>query len=83
LAYLSGANVSLIHTTLPELGFDVLKRIWRPELRDENARRLLERCGLVGAGPWRVLVPGYVFHALRAGRTALPYSPRVEDVDFA
>jgi hypothetical protein len=39
--------------------------------------------GLKGPGPWRLLLPGYLLHAVhRAGEHGLPYQPGPADCEF-
>lgn len=78
-AYREGAGVPLLveDQALPEVHRELLERVW-------GARevRLGSRFGLGGAGPWRVLLPGYLLHAMRAGRAGFPYTPSPTDAQF-
>lgn len=38
--------------------------------------------GLDGPGPWAVLLPAHLFHALERGRAALPFAPTEEHSSF-
>ena len=78
-AYREGAGVTLVvdDGVLPAAERDLLERVWG--VREVRAGA---RFGLEGLGPWRVLLPGYLLHAMRAGRTALPYSPSLADALF-
>lgn len=63
---------------LPEVDIETLKRVWTRISEDERkARRYLQ-----GPGPWRVLLPGYLFHALKLARASLPYQPTTADLCF-
>jgi hypothetical protein len=78
--YRDGARVSLVveEAKLPEVERDLTAQIWeRPFLHYPKERRdaLMARLGLRGSGPWRVLLPGYLLHALNRARPALPYAP--------
>ncbi len=74
--------------SLPEVSLDKLMRIWvEPRLlRALRIPKLRERYGLHGDGPWRILMPAYLFHAIRHfdanGRSASPYQPRDGDWQF-
>jgi len=76
---------------LPHVTFDVVLETWRHVLRaatggydppEEKAREILSWFGLIGPGPWRVLLPGYVLRAFEQPRSNLPYAPREDDRDF-
>jgi hypothetical protein len=88
-AYSAGAGVRLVvdETKLPLLELTTVKRIWAPVLNileDEKLqRKFLDKYGLKGNGPWKVLVPGYLLHALQRRVNDLPYTPVPEDVKFA
>ncbi|MBL9104793.1 MAG: hypothetical protein JNL82_27865 [Myxococcales bacterium] len=47
--------------------------------RENLFDRLAAGFGLDGAGPWSVLLPGHILHALSLGRAALPYRPSAVD----
>jgi hypothetical protein len=62
---------------LPEVDVAVLKQAW-PFVVDPRAQRYLGG----GPGPWRVLLPSYLFHALAGAREALPHRPTRADPCF-
>lgn len=55
---------------LPEVGLDLLKRVWGPIVETRRGQRHLR-----GPGPWRVLLPSYLFHALARERSGMPHRP--------
>lgn len=65
-------------TNIPLVSLSEIVRIW-PIAADPAVR---SNAGLVGDGPWRVVLPGYVFNAIDAGRSAMPYSAVTEDRAF-
>lgn len=74
-AFLEGANIRLIEDgSLPQVGRSELSEIWDPRFI-----KLASRFGLVGDGPWPILLPGYVLRAVAAGRSALPFRPSLVD----
>jgi hypothetical protein len=78
--YALGARVLLIGSgDLPEVPLPILQGIWGRRVESAAVRR---RVGLQGDGPWRVLMPGYLLHALNAPRGMLPYAPMAEDFAF-
>ena len=74
--YREGAGIRLLvdDAMLPEVDRALLERVWTPRIVHAGRGR-----GLTGAGPWRVLLPGYVLNALRGGRPALPFQPSLTD----
>lgn len=88
--YRDGAGISLIvqEERLPEVELDLIRRVWGPagELPPQvldRVRRTMAEWGLKGSGPWRVLLPGYLLHAMScAAETVLPYEPKVTDCEF-
>ncbi len=76
------ADIVLIDTDgeLPGIDEELL-RVAYPDLaqmqdRSEKAQnRFRAHLGLVGQGPWRVLLPGYVLHSLRRVTTESPRMP--------
>ncbi len=62
---------------LPEVKRDVLELVWS---RAVVARGW--RYGLEGPGPWKVLLPSYLFHALSKDRAELPHKPPDPDPYF-
>lgn len=64
---------------LPEVNAHTLGSVWGArEVEVAQLRRHLEK-----PGPWKILLPGYLFHALRCLRAALPYAPAAADPAFA
>lgn len=62
---------------LPEVSRDVLLCVW-----DERELSAARRYGLRGPGPWKVLLPSYLFHALCKSRAELPHKPPTPDPYF-
>jgi hypothetical protein len=65
-AYLVGAGISLIDTSdaegLPEVDIGTVARAYGEYLRTHD--RVRTDIGLPGKGPWRILLAGYVCHAM-------------------
>ena len=65
-AYLDGAGISLIDTSapegLPEVDMGTVARAYGEHLRTHD--RVRTDIGLPGKGPWRILLAGYVYHAM-------------------
>jgi len=65
-AYQDGAGISLIDTSkpegLPEVDIETVVRAYGEPLRTHD--RVRTEIGLPGHGPWRILLAGYVCHAL-------------------
>jgi hypothetical protein len=79
--YRDAARLQLIadESLLPEIDLLTLLDVWTHlagTLRDAKKR---EKSGLSGNGPWRILMPAYLFHAIRHvdqyGLNAAPYQP--------
>ena len=78
--YALGARVLLIGSGgLPEVPLSILQNIWDRRVDSAAVRR---RVGLQGDGPWQVLLPGYLLHALDKPREGLPYAPTAGDFAF-
>ena len=83
MAYERGADVVLVkQSELPPLSADQAYALWGQGRRREVFARLASLFGLNGEGPWLVLVPGHIFHALQQGRSFLPYRPSATDISF-
>lgn len=80
-AYSEGANITLVdETNLPTTTAARLAEVYT-ERYVELARKL--DFGLTGDGPWPVLLPGYLFHALnRSDPRAGPHIPTATDATF-
>jgi len=81
------AGLNFIETDeakLPNVDLDRILETY-PEL-EGRSRPLLSRLGLEGEGPWPVVLPGYVFHALDRSPEAIrdqpPYVPSRGDEFF-
>ena len=65
-AYLEGAGINLIDMSnvdhVPEVDLETVVRAYGEAYRREGQRRTA--VGLPGAGPWRIILAGYVFHAI-------------------
>jgi hypothetical protein len=62
---------------LPDVSRDVLLCVW-----EERYLSIARRYGLRGPGPWKVLLPSYLFHALSKERSGLPHKPPSPDPYF-
>lgn len=60
------------HERLPELDLETLANAYGDSVR-KNERR--EQLGISGAGPWRIVLAGYVMHALDRPDAAIRNSP--------
>ena len=67
--------VSLEH--LPNVDRNLLEEVWDARIVARGVRY-----GLRGAGPWKVLLPSYIFHALNKTRTELPHNPSAAEPNF-
>lgn len=82
-AYQAGADITLIEQDeLPLLDMATAHRIWGGGLPLAVFKRIAPRIGLTGAGPWPVLVPSHILHALAKDRAGLPYQPAMDDIAF-
>lgn len=71
-AYLEGAGVALVDLdALPAVPWGILQPIYAPRGTLEPLARA--EMGLAGEGPWAVLLPGYLFHAVARGVLTRPY----------
>jgi hypothetical protein len=72
--YAEGAGISLIasEATLPEVDLQALVDIW--PMAQSPARG---RFGLTGDGPWRVLLPAYLLHALGREQPRSAFVPQL------
>ncbi|MCX7424172.1 MAG: hypothetical protein NTW96_00820 [Planctomycetia bacterium] len=69
-------DVDLVVTSepdLPEVDSDTLEKVY-PDLNRIGAR-MREVLGIPGNGPWPILMPGYVFHALAQATEETPRPP--------
>jgi len=81
-AYEHGAAIRLVdQEQLPPLSYAQASHIWAHS-NERVFARFAARFGLSGPGPWPVLLPGHLIHALARGRAALPYRPRATDIAF-
>jgi hypothetical protein len=82
--YEEGALVKLVaeEARFPESNFERIAGIWGREVQADRFRRLMKNHGLNGPGPWQVLLPGYLLHALNQRREHLPYTPDPGDWQF-
>jgi len=85
--YREGAGVSLVveEGALPAVDRALTEQIWeRPFMNYPKEQRdaKMKQYGLSGEGPWQVLLPGYLLHALNQARSALPYTPGQSDWKF-
>lgn len=74
-AYGDGAGVVLVdEQRLPCVSLPLIEQVWGvfPPL-------LRARAGLQGGGPWPVLLPGYLVHAMQKSRSALPHAPTLAE----
>ncbi len=66
----AGVTLVVDDPQLPPASRTLLETVWGPRQVRAGARY-----GLEGAGPWPVLLPGYVLHAASAPRASLPFAP--------
>jgi hypothetical protein len=81
------ARIRLLDTkVLPLADLEHIRPGYPTEFRlMENGPISPEQLGLEGDGPWRVLMCGYLFHALNRDAASVrsePYDPRIEDRYF-
>jgi len=87
-AYLDGAGINLVDTsnpeTLPEVDLETVARAYGEHLR--RLAHVRAEVGLPGAGPWRILLAGYVCHAMNRTDESIriaPYTvPGAAEADF-
>ncbi|MGO9470964.1 MAG: hypothetical protein ACLQVF_43280 [Isosphaeraceae bacterium] len=87
-AYLDGAGIDLVDTSnpesLPDVDLDTVTRAYGERLIRQG--RVSAEVGLPGAGPWRILLAGYVCHAMNRPDESIrsvPYKvPGVAAADF-
>ena len=74
-AYADGAGVALVNEkSLPGVGLPLIEQVWGVFPPVTRAR-----AGLQGDGPWPVLLPGYLVHAMQKSRSALPHAPTLAE----
>lgn len=76
--YRVGAGISLIREPLPLVSLDLLEQIYEQSLSPQH----LVAAGLHGEGPWRVLLPGYLLHALASATPRDPQAPRLSEASY-
>jgi len=62
---------------LPDVARDTLELVWERALVARG-----RHYGLAGPGPWKVLLPSYLFHALSKDHADLPHKPLDPDPYF-
>ncbi len=77
--YAEGAGVTLVvaENQLPKVSWEDLEKVWGRLLKlvpTENPEAWLGERGLSGSGPWQVLLPAYLLHAIN-DEPQLPYKP--------
>jgi hypothetical protein len=76
-AYGEGAGVRLVdESDLPQAELPLIESVW-----GQFHPRQRAFAGLVGDGAWRILLPGYLLHAMRVRRARLPFRPALADAD--
>lgn len=88
--YRDGAGIPLVvqEGQLPEVELDLILQVWGPAGAPspqmlQAVRRRIAGWGLKGSGPWRVLLPGYLVHAMcRSAETGFPYEPKAADCEL-
>lgn len=85
----AGLNLVAEEPALPLVGKALLHSVWQHvfshmqpgPVRDRAVSFKMRQWGFTGEGPWRVLLPGYIFHALNQPCPRWPYVPTgVEEV---
>jgi len=76
-AYLDGAGVDLLDSSepenLPEVDLEAIAQAYGENL--SRSERLRAEVGLPGAGPWRILLAGYVCHAMNRPDESIRSAP--------
>jgi hypothetical protein len=76
-AYLDGAGINLVDTSrpdlLPEVGLDTVARAYGEHLR--RLERIRAQVGVPGDGPWRILLAGYLCHAMNRPDESIRSTP--------
>lgn len=85
-AYSDGANIELLDISdpnqLPIVDLNTLAATYGEHVRTHEQIRI--KIGLAGSGPWRVLLPGYVYHALNRSESTIRNAPfAVQDLAAA
>jgi hypothetical protein len=81
----AGIQLVVQEPALPPLDLSTVREVWSHIARGRDPVRMkrhLEGWGLKGDGPWNVLVPGYILHALNQTREVLPYQPAASAITF-
>lgn len=75
--YAEGADISLIdELQLPRVTKETIKSVW-------NAGPLaMASVGVMGDGPWQILLPGYLFHSLERSDARVPFVPSEEHASY-
>jgi hypothetical protein len=87
--YRDAAGIRLLvdESSLPPIALQALCSVWSDRARALQSTKIRKRYGLHGPEPWPILMPGYLFHAIRHvdahGREAGPYQPQSGDWRFA
>jgi len=87
--YRDAGSIQLVvdEGSLPWIRLDTLVQIWPSRARVLGIERCRKLIGLHGNGPWRILMPAYLFHAVyhidKNGHTAGPYQPVDGDWRFS
>lgn len=80
------ADVDLVDiSAIPLVDLRTILLAYPDSRTDLQNARLREFVGLEGDGPWPVLLPGYIFHAMNRSPNecrATPYKPRIGDEYF-
>jgi hypothetical protein len=86
-AYEEGCGISLVadEDGLPAVARETAVLGWGHVAATNGLplEAILPRVGICGEGPWKLLLPAYLFHALSRPRSELPYTPSMDDFRFA
>jgi hypothetical protein len=86
-SYELGCRVKVLSwedNALPQVSPELLQAAYEIDASGQDSRLLAER-GLPPPGPWRIVLPGYLFHAFARGDAAVrkhPYCPATMDESY-
>lgn len=85
--YRDAVGVHLVaEDVLPDVDRDTVVHVWSHVIpsnwSDAVVNRALRSFGVQGGGPWPLLLPGYLIHALALEREDLPLMAVVEQISF-
>jgi hypothetical protein len=83
-AYQAAGITLLDEVSIPPVPYATVRDGWihLAKGRDDILRAVLEKCGISGPGPWAVMLPGYIVHALAGQPGPLPHVPVPSECTF-